>query len=73
MNYLFIVKIVIGIWLIISSFVLGFSEVGPARWNNIIIGLILVALLVLEFSNKNKSIPTTDKQEGFDNHSAPHA
>ena len=34
---------VLGIWLIVSPFLLGYSGSLPALWNSIVVGLILVA------------------------------
>ena len=39
-------NVVLGIWLIISPFVLGFSGIAPAMWHNVIVGII-VGLLAL--------------------------
>ncbi len=39
-------NIILGIWLIISPFILGFAGNSPAQWNNIVVG-ILVALVAL--------------------------
>jgi hypothetical protein len=36
-------SVIMGAWLIISPFVLGFSNVTMAMWHNIILGIIVVA------------------------------
>ena len=38
------IMVAVGIWAMISPWVLGFSSISPAKWNGLIIGLILVLL-----------------------------
>lgn len=38
------VNIILGIWLILSPWILGFSGNGGATWNNIIIGLVVAVV-----------------------------
>ncbi len=33
-----------GIWMMITPWVLGFSSISPAKWNSLIVGLVLVLL-----------------------------
>jgi hypothetical protein len=35
------VSLILGAWLIISPFVLGFSDITPALWNTVIMGLLV--------------------------------
>lgn len=44
------VHVVIGLWLCIGLFLLGFSDRGPAMWNNVILGALLVFLTVVASS-----------------------
>jgi hypothetical protein len=37
------INMVLGAWLVISPFLFGFSHVATATWNNIIVGLIVLA------------------------------
>jgi len=37
-------NVVLGVWMIISPFVLGFSGVVTAMWHNVIAGIVLVVL-----------------------------
>lgn len=37
------VNLVVGIWVLIAPFVLGFTELEGAMWNHIIVGLIVAA------------------------------
>lgn len=38
------INVVAGIWLIIAPFVLGYSVVAAALWNDIIVGIVVVVL-----------------------------
>jgi hypothetical protein len=40
-----IIKVLVGIWLIISPWVLGFSETSSATWSAVISGVILLIVL----------------------------
>ena len=70
MNYISILKIVLAIWLIISSFVLGFSEVGTARWNNIIVGLILIFLVFWKLPEKTNNRTSEASSQSHNNDQA---
>jgi hypothetical protein len=41
MNYWGIFQIVLGIWLLISPFVIGFTELTPAALNSMIVGAVV--------------------------------
>ncbi len=47
------VNVVLGIWLIISPFVLGFAQFRTAEWNNIISGIAAVVFALAGFSALN--------------------
>lgn len=36
--------VVLGIWLIVSPFILGYSNVANALWNNIVIGIAVAVI-----------------------------
>lgn len=38
------VNAVLGLWLIIAPFILGYSNIGAALWNDIIVGIIVLVL-----------------------------
>lgn len=42
MNYVPWMNFILGLWLIISPFLLGYSNVRPAMWNQIIIGVLVL-------------------------------
>lgn len=44
--------IVVGIWLIIAAFALGFTSVTMALWNSIIVGVALIVIAGLRISNE---------------------
>ena len=37
-------QLIIGIWLIISPWILGFSSITLMKWGNIVVGLLLVLI-----------------------------
>ena len=34
----------IGVWIIISPWILGFSEISLAKWSNVLLGIVLVII-----------------------------
>ncbi len=48
MKYKLIFKIALGVWLILSGYILGFYQVTIPHWNNIIIGIILILFALWE-------------------------
>lgn len=48
-NYLWIF-VLCGIWLIISPFVLGYSENALPLWNDIIVGILVAVMGILGYS-----------------------
>jgi len=44
MKWIYRIQIIIGAWILISPWILGFSNVTPALWSNIITG-IAIALI----------------------------
>jgi hypothetical protein len=38
------VNVALGIWLILSPYLLGYADIGLARWNETIVGIIVVGL-----------------------------
>lgn len=46
-------KFIVGIILIISPWVLGFSDISVAKWCNVLIGLLLVLVGVWEISRES--------------------
>jgi hypothetical protein len=49
-------NIVIGAWLIVSPWVLGFSDNVLIKWSSVLCGIILVAVNAWALSEKNKII-----------------
>ena len=44
-------NILLGIWLVVSPWVLGFAEVTAAMWNAVIVGIIVAALSLWSLGN----------------------
>jgi hypothetical protein len=40
------INVVLGVWLIIAPFILGYSKIGAAMWNDIIVGIVVAVLAV---------------------------
>jgi hypothetical protein len=38
------VNVIAGLWLVAAPFVCGYSDVAPARWNDMIVGIVIAAL-----------------------------
>ncbi|MEK9154621.1 MAG: SPW repeat protein [Patescibacteria group bacterium] len=49
------VNLVLGVWILISPWVLGFSGFAPALWSNIIVG-VLIAIFALWALFGSKSV-----------------
>lgn len=66
MNYVPWINFILGLWLIISSFLLGYSNVRPAMWNEIIVGvLVLIFSSTVGASLTNRSTTyRTGEQRG---------
>lgn len=48
------VSFVIGLWMIVSPYLLGFSDVSLATWNNILAGLIVAVLTYWGVTEHNR-------------------
>jgi len=44
----------IGIWIMISPWLLGFSEIELAKWSNVLLGLALAILSIAEVGEKGR-------------------
>lgn len=42
MKYFNWAQIILGIWLVISPWILGFGEINTALWNNVVIGILIL-------------------------------
>jgi hypothetical protein len=44
-----------GLWVVVSPWILGFSDVGPAKWSSVLVGLLifLSGAWSIYFKNKN--------------------
>lgn len=51
------INVILGIWVVISPFVLGFSNLRAAMWNNVATGLA-VLLLTLSRSERHSAAPS---------------
>jgi len=44
MNWIYIVLMIAGLWLVISPWILGFSDFNLPRWNSVIFGVLVIIL-----------------------------
>lgn len=50
------IELVLGAWILLSPWLLGFSAFTFAKWSNIIVGLVIVIIKVWDiFGEKNKT------------------
>ena len=42
------IRLFLGAWIIISPWILGFSEISLAKWSNIVVGVIMLILSLWE-------------------------
>ncbi|HHV56018.1 MAG TPA: SPW repeat protein [Firmicutes bacterium] len=49
------VNIILGLWLIVSPWVLKFSDQSTPMWNSIIVGIVVAILSYLQSTQQNKS------------------
>lgn len=47
-----IINIVLGVWLVISPFLLGYSVTTSALWNSIVVGVLVVVVSLVGASQK---------------------
>lgn len=47
------VQFAIGTWILISPWLLGFSEIALAKWSNVIFGLLLLIMSTIEIFGEN--------------------
>src|SRR5215472_14546305 len=49
------INILLGIWVIISPFALGFGYVPRAMWNNVILGIVIAIVAIIRISTTRQS------------------
>jgi hypothetical protein len=49
------INILLGIWVIISPFALGFGYVPRAMWNNVILGIVIAIVAIIRTSTSRQS------------------
>jgi hypothetical protein len=54
-------ELTLGIWLIVSPWLLGFSSISVMKWSNLMVGLLLVLINVwIIFGKKRASLPSEE-------------
>jgi hypothetical protein len=50
------INLLVGIWMFISPWVLGYAVVTPALWNALIVGLLLAIVALARMSGQRSSV-----------------
>ncbi len=58
MKYLNWFQLILGLWIFVSAWILGFSDIATALWNNIIIGALMVIFSLWQIFGVKSSTPT---------------
>ncbi len=61
---LYITEAVLGLWILVSPWLLGFSGISLAKWNAVIMGLLLILLNIWTIIEKKKVGGENNKQNG---------
>jgi len=59
MKYLNWIQLVLGLWIFVSPWILGFSDIATALWSNIIAGGLVVILALWGIFESKPSTPQT--------------
>jgi len=61
MNWLNWVKLVLGLWVVVSPWVLGFSGITIALWSNVIAGALIVIFALWGLFGSKPAVPETSQ------------
>ena len=56
------VQLVLGLWVLVSPWILGFSEISTALWSNVIIGVLIVISALWQLFGVKSSTPSIPQQ-----------
>jgi Flp pilus assembly protein protease CpaA len=57
MKYLNWAQLVLGLWIFVSPWILGFSDISTALWSNVITGALIVIFALWELFGHKSSTP----------------
>jgi len=57
MKYLNWIQLVLGLWIFVSPWVLGFSSISTALWSNVIVGALVVIFALWEIFGSKSPTP----------------
>ncbi len=57
MKYLSWIHLILGLWIFISPWVLGFSDISTALWSNVIFGALIVIFALWQLFGSKPSMP----------------
>lgn len=61
MKHLNWIQLVLGFWIFVSPWILGFSDISTALWSNVIIGILIVIFSLWELFGVKSSIPSASQ------------
>jgi hypothetical protein len=50
------IEIVIGFWILVSPWILGFSDLALAKWSNVVLGLAIIVVNAWDVFEEKKEI-----------------
>jgi hypothetical protein len=53
--------LIVGIWILVSPWVLGFSDISVAMWSNVLCGILLALLGAWSIFKEAQKLPTAEK------------
>ncbi len=62
MKYLNWIQLILGLWIFISPWILGFSDISTALWSNVIFGALIVIFALWELFATKPSMPLGTQQ-----------
>jgi len=62
MKYLNWIQLVLGLWIFVSPWILGFSDISTALWSNVIVGALVVIFALWELFCSKSPAPLGPQQ-----------
>jgi hypothetical protein len=56
------VQLVLGLWVLVSPYILGFSDISTALWSNVIVGIAIVISALWQLFGVKPSAPSIPQQ-----------
>jgi hypothetical protein len=56
------VQLVLGLWVLVSPYILGFSDISTALWSNVIVGIAIMISALWQLFGAKPSAPSIPQQ-----------